>query len=383
MTQNFKNNCRIIELSIRNASSFAECSEIEEKIEKFRSEFIDSKIILDKALYPDDFNSSFNKLETNLAVRKKDFTQISDLTLQVETMKTNLQEINRINEGLLIQINELNKISAKNEKEILKLNKLVSQLRSNVKQRDLLVRDLVDSLLVDFIKSPADLNRAEKQSFISKIRKSNLFYNIERTIADNIEFVKVTSLTPTDFAEMKDQYHDFNKVWKQIGPRLGEVYLNRKENQSEITGIDSLFNAWDNEMDAEIWGRIGNLFKDKGIVMPSYSNGEQFSEVINKYIDNEIKSAAAKSKEESEKIYGDFADDVYFKSVVPEWMPVLISSGMLTPANRASIEGKIAEWKKEIDPSTSYAIYIVAGMIILGTIILLGFQRMRVKIAEA
>ena len=53
--QNFKKQYKQIEFSIRNAGSLNECNKIGNDIERFKNDFIDSKDLLDKALYPDNF----------------------------------------------------------------------------------------------------------------------------------------------------------------------------------------------------------------------------------------------------------------------------------------------------------------------------------------
>ncbi len=366
--QNYKNQYRQIEDAIKNASSLIDVKEVGYQIEKLKSDFSDSKPLLDKALYPDNFESSISKIENSLEMRESDFTQITELSTQVETLQTHVSDLNLKNDELIRQITELNERSEKNEAAIARLNRLVAQLRENILQRDLLVRDLVDSLMVGFIKSPSGLNQAEKQTVMSKVKSGNLFYNIERTIEDNIQFIKITYMTPQDFSNMKEQYRDFNKVWNQIGPKLGSVYLDKNDKKSEIASIDSLFGEWNQQMNNEMWGNINNLFNEKNISLQPFNDGEQFVASLNTFIDDEIKNLGVKSKEESENIFLAFSDSVYFKTIQPEWMPVLIENGMLSQADQESIELKMAVWKKEVSPSSSIIFYIALGLILVAII---------------
>jgi uncharacterized coiled-coil protein SlyX len=382
--QNFKNQYKQIEESIKNAGSVNDCKDIGDQIEKLKNDFSDSRAMLDKALYPENFESSIAKIENSLEMRSNDFNQISDLHTQVDTLKTHVSDLNQKNDELIKQITELNDRSTKNEAAIARLNKLVAELRSNIQQRDLLVRDLVDSLLVQFIKPASSMNQAEKQSVMSKVKSGNLFYNVERTIADNIQFIKITYMTPQDFSNMKQQYRDFNKVWNQIGPKLGSVYLNKKDKKSEIASIDSLFGEWNNQMNNEMWGNINSLFNEKGINLQPFNNGDQFAASVNSFIDDEIKNIGAKSKEESENTYKAFSDSVYYQTVKPEWVPVLLANNMMTQANQETIELKIAFWKKEVSPSSSVIIYIALGFVLVGIIIYFFLRRnmKTIKVAQ-
>ncbi len=367
--QDYKAKHKQIEAAITYASSLEECEEIYNRINIFRNNFSSSKKLLDKALYPDDFESSIAKLENNIEVRKKDFVQIVDLTTQVETLQTHLQTLNLKNQELLDQIKLLNERTVKNEAEISRLNKLVVLLRSNIAERDYLVRDLVDSLLVVFVKSPSDMSASDKKIIMSKVKKSNLFGNVERTISDNIQFLKITMLTPQDFSAMKKQHTDFYKVWNQIAPKLSSVYLTKKRSKSEIVIIDSLFNEWDVQIKDKMWSSVHSIFKDKNINLLPFNDGDQFVSSVNSFIDNELKNIDIKSSDESKKMYSKFSDDVYFKTIHPEWIPVLIENKMLTNANQSSIESKINQWKDAVSSSTSPIVYIVLGLIVLGLVI--------------
>ncbi|KAF0216637.1 MAG: hypothetical protein FD178_1101 [Ignavibacteria bacterium] len=275
-TQNFKARYQQLETAIKNATSLDECNTISENIAKLKSEFLADKGLLDNSLYPENFESSFSKIERAVEIRKGDFTQITELTTEVGTLKDKISTISQENQGLIAQIRTLQIRSAKDAQTIASLQKLVAQLKANIQQRDELVRGIVDSLLAQFVQLPGGLNEAEKQNIYTKVDAGNLFYNIERTIADNVQFMKVTQMTPDDLGEMKKQYKDFNKVWRQIGPKLAEVYLNRKDKTAQIANIDAMFADWNIRVNDEMWGQVNKLFREKKIAMLQFKSGDQF-----------------------------------------------------------------------------------------------------------
>ncbi len=371
-TQSFKKQYKQLEDAIKNASSLEECELIHENILKLKNDFTADKVLLDKTLYPENFESSFAKIEKAVEVRKSDFTQIVELSTEVGSLKTQVTELSEENQNLIGKIKQLNLKADKDAATISSLQKLVAQLKANIQQRDLLVRDIVDSLLSEFIKTPSTLNDAEKQAIISKIDSRNLFYNIQRTIADNVQFMKVTQMLPQDLSDMKQQYKDFNKVWKQIGSKLGDVYLNRTDKAGEIANIDAMFYEWNSRINEEMWGQINKLFREKQISILPFKSGEQFVNSVNSFIDDEIKNLGVKSKEESERTYLAFTDSVYFNAVQPTWIPVLIENNMMTEANKDSIEVRIGTWKEQVAPSSGFNwIYIALGAVILFLIIAL------------
>lgn len=366
-TQNFKKQYKELEDRIKSASSLEECLRIGNDIANLKTNFISDTNLLDKSLYPENFESSFSKIEKSLEVRKGDFTQIVELTTEVGTLKSQVTELSEKNRNLIAEIRELNLKGEKDAAAIVSLQKLVAQLKSNIQQRDELVRDIVDSLLTEFVKAPSTLNEAEKQAFITKIDSRNLFYNIERTITDNIQFMRVTQLMPEDLSEMKKQYAEFNKIWKQIGEKLGDVYLSKKEKVQEIAAIDEMFSEWNSRINEEMWAQVNKLFREKQISLLSFRSGDNFVNSVNSFIDDEIKNLGVKRQEEAEKIFFTFTDSVYFKSVQPVWIPILIENKMMTEANKDSIESRIAFWKEKVSPEEpfNWMYVILSGIIIV------------------
>lgn len=374
--QNFKSRYKQIEEAIKNASSLDEYDSIVERVDNLRTDFINYKSLLDKALYPENFESSFAKIENAIESKKKDLSQISTLATQVSTLQTQVKELNEKNEGLIKQIDELRAKEDQDQTTIAQLKRLVAQLRGNINQRDLLVRDLVDSLLVEFIKAPQNLSQKEAQIIASKVNKENLFYNIERTIADNIRFTQVTQMTADDFSQMKKQYRDFSKVWKQIGPRLSNVYLAKKQKKSEIAQIDSLFVQWNDQINNAIWKSIHNLFAEKNINLVLFNSSDAFVNSVSSFIDGEIKNLDTKGKSESENNFYTFADSVYFKTVEKKWIPVLIENNIMTQPEKAIIDSKIETWKAAVVPSYSHWLLIIGGVVLIVVVVFL-FRKLK------
>jgi hypothetical protein len=365
---NFDSRFKQNESAIKNAASLDECNVIGENIAKLKEEFATAKTLIEKSLQI-NYDEEFLKIERALEVRKGDFTQIIQLTTEVGSLKDKVSELSQQNEGLISQIKQLNIRTAKDAATIASLTKLVAQLKSNIEQRDQLVRGIIDSLLQEFVKTPGTLNEAEKQAVYKKVDNGNLFYNIERTISDNVQFMKVTQMKAEDLSKMKEQYTDFNKVWRQVGPKLAEVYLNRRDKAAQVANIDAMFNDWNLRINDEMWGQVNKLFRDYKIALLPFRNGDQFVNSVTSFVDDEIKNYGVKSKTESEKTFSAFTDSVYFKTVQPVWVPVLIENNLMTSANKDSVEKRITTWKEKVAPGSKMNwVYILGAVVIIGLI---------------
>jgi hypothetical protein len=352
--QNFKTKLAAIEQAIKNAASIEDCDLIESEIVKLKTDYSPARTLIDNSLYPDDWSTSFGRVEQNLRIRRGDFGQIVELQTEVGTLRDQVSEISIKNEGLISQIRQLQINATKDAQTIASLTKLVAQLKANIAQRDELVRGIVDSLLAEFVKYPTTLNDVEKQSIFQRVDNGNLFYNVERTIADNMQFMKVTELMPEDLSEMKKQYRDFNKVWRQVGPKLADIYMSKRDKASQIANIDNMFLDWNMRLNDEMWGQVNRLFREKQLALLPFKSGEQFFNSVSSFIDDEIKNQKVKSSSESERVYTTFIDSVYFKTVEPIWIPILIENSMMSESNKDSIDAKVGRWKNEVAPGSAF-----------------------------
>ncbi|MCK9280707.1 MAG: hypothetical protein M0P71_08805 [Melioribacteraceae bacterium] len=378
-TQSFKNKYASLEQKIKDAKSLEEVDALVIDITSFKTDFIANKPLLDKTLYPDNFTSAIEKLENAVELRKGDFTQIVDLQTEVGTLKTALTELNDQNTSLLGQIKDLQFSQKKDQSTINSLNRLVASLKANIKERDELVKGIVDSLLQEFTTSPSSLNEAEKTAIFKKVETGNLFYNVERTIGDNIQFMKVTTLTADDLSDMKEQYKEFSKTWRQIGPKLSQIYLDQANRARQIAGIDDLFRQWNFRINNEIWSSINQAFREKNITLMNFKNGDDFTESVTTFIDDEVKNLGVKRAEESKETFYTFTDSVWFQQVKPNWVPILLENNLLSEAQKDSIESRFVQWKEKVDPGgfTSYWLYIavVLAVIILALIAIMVIRR--------
>jgi len=359
-TDKFKSSVQKIEEAIKNAKDVNECKSIEAQIEKLRADSQPDKSLLDKSLYPDDFNSSIEKLSTALTLRKGDFTQIHELKTEVVGLKDQVTELNKKNFDLIGEIRVLTLRVNKSEKANDSLKTLVAQLRASLKERDKLVMGMVDSLLTEFTKNPGGLSELDQQGMVSTIKNKNLFFNIQRTINDNIKFMEVTQLKADDISEMKKQQVKFSKLWRQIGPKLADVYLKKKEGDQQITQINSLFQSWNLLINNQLWGNIDKAFKEKSVKLQSYSSGQEFSDNLKNFIQDQVKNLPTIGKDQSLKEFKLLSDTIWFGNVKKDWVPVLIENGLLTEAQKDTVEANLAMWKKQVEPPFSFTWIFVA-----------------------
>ena len=365
IVQNFKNRYQQFEQQIKNAVTVEDLNNLRGEIERFKNEFSTYKELLDKSLYPDNFEKSFDKLGNSLVLRKTDFVQIETLQTEVVTLRSEVDELNKKNAELLNQIQLLEVQRKKDAETIAKLEQLVSELRASLKKRDELVYAIIDSLSPKLSGDVSALTQKEKEQIIAETEKKNVLYVVKKSLRDNTRFLEVTTLKPEDLKDVKEQQANFVSMWQKVGPKLVDVYAGRKDKAQELKDIDALFTSWKTGIQREAWESIREDFALNNINLQSFYNGNEFTEIITSFINDEIKSYGVKSKEESQRIYNVFVDSVWYKTVSNEWMPYLLENNMITSQQKEIIEKKISEWKEVISPKDLTLLYVGVGVLIV------------------
>ena len=364
--EKFKKEVAQIKLQITNAGSLEECGALSDSISFLKEKYIGEKDLLDKSLYPGDFENTIGKLEADLKLRSSDYSVITDLTEEVTSMKVVIEDLTNQNEKLIADITVLTEKSQKDAAEISSLQKLVTQLKKNIKKRDLLVRSMIDSLLTEFVRSPTTLNEAEKQNIIGEIENKSLFYNIERVIADNLSYIEVTEMKVPDISEMMNEYNSFSKSWKQLGEKMADVYLDQKERAKEVAYINNLFSDWFNTINKKIWGSINQEFLEKEIKLLPFGDGDEFTSSVLTFIHTEEENIPLRELDELKKTNDKFMYGVYLNSVQPEWIPFLINHKLMVEAQKDTIQAELVIWKEMLYPGPDLTwLYILIGLIII------------------
>ena len=377
IVQNFKDKAQQLENAIRDADSLVQLDQISSAIEKLKEDFNQDKDLLDKSLYPENFNSTIDRLNNQLSLRKGDFTQINVLQTQVVELKDQFDQLNQRNNDLINQVSQLEEASKKDKQKIAQLERSLAELKASLKKRDELVMTMIDSL-IPASSRVENLTSEQKQNVLSESKKINLISNIRKSIQDNIRFLELTKLNPDDINQIKKQEEDFAKMWRNAGPKIIDIYSEKGQNVNSLKEVDSAFVGWRSAINEEPWNTIREDYSKYNINLPKFRSGNQFMLTMDSYIDDQIKNVKAKGKEEAEQEYKYFVDSVWFSKVKKTWFPYLAENNMIKENQKDSIENRISKWNDEIHPSKFNWLYILIGVLIIVIAILL-FRRRNPK----
>jgi chromosome segregation ATPase len=363
--QNFKTKAMAIDDSIKNATTLEDLQNAGYKIDQLRSDYLDKKDLLDKSLYPLDFDKTFENLRMAYDLRKGDFTKIDVLQTQVSSLTEQVDLLNQRNTELISRVQTLEAESKKDKSRIIQLERTVADLKASLQKRDELVLSMIDSLVPPSYRQKSELSSEEKQKVFSEAQKNNVLNNIKKSLQDNIKFLQVATLAPEDLTEIQRQFDQFAKLWRSVGPKLVSVYAEKKAGTGELKEIDQTFNAWRNAISQQAWDSVRRSFADYGINLQTFSSGKEFTNTVSSFIKDEIKNIGIKDKEDSRNTYKSFADSAWFGEVKPTWVPYLLENKMFTEAQKDTIETHISQWKSSLYGTDLTWLYVIIGLIVV------------------
>ena len=381
ITQEFKSKQRSFEIAIEYAKSVDELEKIKKEISVFKNEFKGNKELLNRALYPSNFESAFVSLSKKIEYTNKKLseittlkTQVSKVTLDYEMVSNELKKMSsevynlkKSNTQLMSQLRAFQSGYGGSKESIDSLNNIISQLKMGISRRDTLIKEILDDIFATAEHKIESLDDAEKKTLKTKIQGTSLIDNIENLISDNIDFLDASLLTSEDLVGLKDEFNEFDQRWTHFGPKLFGIYSSDKKNQEKLSNIDTLINSWNTSLNSSIWKSVREIFAQNNILLDSFNTGDEFEDVTLNYIDGEISKKGIDVQSNQNYVF--FAEKTWKDIFKPTWMPLLISNELITIEQIKSIEDKILEWKDSSGGSKSYFIYGVILLLAIAIIV--------------
>jgi len=372
-----------------SAKTVQDCVEISSMTDEIEVKYAEKKDLLDRALYPDDYRKTIEKLRGKLMIRRNDlgiieaqYIRITELEMHVLVLSNKVDSLSRENEKLLDIVKRLSITTAANKSHIDSLQMIINKLQQNLKERDQVVFSLVDSLFLQYDKNIADMTDIEKHSMYGKLERRNVFTGLKKSIEDNLKFLRSTNLTPNDYVEITRQNHQFTSQWKGVGPKLANIYLSGKKKNNEMELIDSILVVWSKEVDRSNWTSLNTLLNRNGIVLKPFSDGDEFTSHFTAYIDTLVKNSNQEPEDIRAKRFNTFNDAVWKNNLKPTWLPMLVELGKLTVGQKNKIEAAVDSWQSAVTP-TSPIVYAVIIIFTLAIILSLAMRFRKKPTAQA
>jgi len=396
ITQEFKSRHRSFEIAIEYAKTNDELSKIRKEINEFKNEFKGNKELLNRALYPSNFEASFSTLSKKIEYTNKKLAEISTLQTKVTQVEADYSKLSGELKKLSTEVNSLRNTNTRlmaelkafksgyggSKNAIDSLKNLVGQLKQGISKRDTLIKEIMDNIFMTAEHKVESLDDVEKKGIQTQIKNTSLIDNIRNLINDNLDFLNASLFTSNDLALLREEFKDFDQRWSHFGPKLFDIYSTDPKNQNKLHEIDTLITDWDSTIKMSVWRSIHNIFKNHNINIDEFENGLEFENAIINHIDSEINNETEIEGVKKDQNYVFFAERVWQGIIKNEWMPMLLSENLISSEQVSKIDEKLSDWKDSSSGTKSYFIYaiiLILAFIIIGSILLINKRQKTLK----
>lgn len=358
--RDFEKGFKSLMKELRGADSTT-IADVTAKVQSFKSEYESHKDFLNKAVFPDGYNGTIERLEDQLKESielANSQARIAQLEAKINELSGQVDALSKENQQLLAQMKEL-------KTEVQQLTAKVKQLQDNIAKRDAVVFALVDSLFVQYDQQKLSNGDMKK---LSSLEKNKVVENIKRSIDENMAFLSSTGLSGLDFPKMLDEQRKFENSWKGVGKKLADAYVSSSNRSKEIAEVDGKLATWKTQVDEAFWKSLNQLFADENLKIETFTNGDEFTKNILKFIDDEMTNAGNKSTDEQTATFEAFAYKTWGSKVKPVWVPVMKRNGMITDEQVSNIDAKTQLWFAKVKPGNTM-LYVLAAALVLAVLV--------------
>lgn len=379
IVQNFKNAVSAIERRISHASSVNEVDGIKTEIEKLKREYLQHKDLLNGSLYPDTFDSVFQKLANkidNASVSNSEKEELENKVVELETnvkqLKNQIDKLRSENASLFEQLNIYKAGRAAGHNVIDSLNRTIARLQQNLASRDKLISKMIDSLFLKISSSPVTLNNIEKNEIAGRMRNTDILSNIKQMVIDNINFINTGELHSSDLANIRENYLNFSEKWSVFGRNLVQIYGSSKEESMKLDEINQLLSDWDHSFDPRILDAIKQNFEIQNIQIDPFTNFEEFYSSIIKFFND---------SEENPEIFMKFKENIWDSQLSGYWLNLMQERSYLSNNQITEINNKFAAWEESVSsPSSPLQKYgLILALLFSAVVIIFAFAARRKK----
>ncbi|MDD5464637.1 MAG: hypothetical protein PHP62_05810 [Candidatus Moranbacteria bacterium] len=334
---------------------------VKDKVHAFENEYQQYKDFLNKAVFPDGYDGTIERLEDQLKESielANSQARIAELEARISELSGQVDALSKENQALLAELKDL-------KNEVKELTAKVKQLQDNIAKRDAVVFALVDSLFVQYDQQKLSSGDMKK---LSSLEKNKVVDNIKRSINENMAFLSSTGLSGLDFPKMLDEQRKFESSWKGVGKKLAEAYVSQKDRSKEIAAVDTMLGQWRGQVDAAFWKSLNQLFADENLTITPFTNGDEFYKNVVRFIEEQTANADNKSSEQQLAVYEAFAYKTWGSKVKPVWVPVMKRHGLFTDEQTNDIDAKTQLWYAKVKPGNTM-LFVLAGALVLAILV--------------
>ncbi len=372
--KNFEQRYQEIKNRVDSSTTTAQLDSLKAKVDLLELDFSPRSAFLDKALYPETFQSSLAKLRTDYVITYDRVYLIQSRGIQIAELESKISFLSGRLDTLTSQRDSLFAQLVESKKSLAALREAMKRLTANLQAKDRLIFALVDSIFLPYGKDLNQMAEVQKEAISRKLEKANVVTRVYDIANDNVKFLDVTQLQAKDYANLVDQYQQYKTKWEGLREKMNAVTPapaglkatgtsgksgrgSAAQTPAPAPGaqVDSLMVQWHDKLQHEFWAGVQKEFTTKEIPIKPFSNGQEFSANVREYAEQLKASGQDPSV---------FVDEVWKQHIDKDWREALCKESILGKTEYASLDAVVGDLSKE-KVDLKFILYIVIILALL------------------
>lgn len=354
-------------------------------VNQIENEFNKDQAFLNQTLKPKTVQDIINELRSLISVQQ---SQLITIDVQEQEILVLNEKVNLFSAQLAMftkQTDSLRLVIARTNASEKVMSNLVKEYKARLDQRDQLIRQFVDSLIITF--DDPELRRLgyseQNPAFSRLIGSEDALKIIQTIIEDNIKIISGTTEFDAEFyMKMNTLHRQIEQMWFKIGPTIAAVYQGQRNVQKVDSAVKNRLDTWRQRVQGAMWNAMHRSFTDAGILINDFDTRQGFLNSVNAYLDTTLVRLEDNVTEQDYKNYELFKE--FWTDQVKEWwVPMLLQNQLLSMEELNAIDQKVEDWGNKSRPRTdnlmTYLIISIIVIAILGVLLFIA-SRNRPKV---
>ncbi|MFN1833894.1 hypothetical protein AB2B38_001425 [Balneola sp. MJW-20] len=376
--QNFKKEYDRLKGQIASVTEVSVLDSLKSEIRKFEQSYLDNRVLLNNALYPDSFDGKFDELKTGLNMNQARLLIIDNQDEQIAQLQDELRSYKIELDRFATTTDSLEKLIASSRRSERNLEALVARYRDNIKKRDEFIVNIMDSLLIAHnelsVQDSTEIGNQQSGAIISSDENP---LNIIKMIAEeNLNTLKANPdyLSVEDYLRLYTLQTKVEGMWNSIGSDLVALYADNKDDEWTST-IDSTLYRWKSSASRNMWKSLMIYAENNNMDLEAFDDNESFYIALDSFIQEAKRSSEGMIPGNSEFVNFEQFDQFWTTKIKDEWNTYIQEGGLLTVSQINNIDKELISWRDDAIPGSIWLPFIIGLLVISVTFLAVVYIR--------